>query len=107
MPKKKGKKRKYAMGGKVGDGLDYYPRPRFNEMSNIPLYQQHKHGGKVKGNSHKKGGVPIEVEGGEYIIKKDSVNAETKPVLEAINRTGTVKKGLTFPLAKNKYKEGK
>ena len=43
---------------------------------------------KFKGKSHKEGGIPIEVEGGEYIIKKDSVNAETEPILEKINKTG-------------------
>ena len=36
-------------------------------------------GGKLKGKSHAKGGIPIEVEGGEYIIKKDSVNSKTEP----------------------------
>ena len=44
--------------------------------------------GKKKGPSHKKGGIPIEVEGGEYIIKKSSVNAETEPILEKINKPG-------------------
>ena len=47
-----------------------------------------KKGGKLKGKSHKNGGIPIEVEGGEYIIKKDSVNEDTEPILEKINRTG-------------------
>ena len=28
------------------------------------------------------------VEGGEYVIKKDSVTPETEPILEKINRTG-------------------
>jgi hypothetical protein len=45
-------------------------------------------GGKLKGPSHKEGGIPIEVEGGEYIIKKDSVNAKTLPILQEINNTG-------------------
>ena len=45
-------------------------------------------GGKTNGPSHTEGGIPIEVEGGEYIIKKDSVNAETEPILEKINKTG-------------------
>ena len=47
-----------------------------------------KKGGKLKGKSHKNGGIPIEVEGGEYIIKKGSVNKSTEPILETINRTG-------------------
>ena len=40
------------------------------------------------GPSHNNGGVIIEAEGGEYIIKKDSVNEETEPILEEINKTG-------------------
>ena len=47
-----------------------------------------KKGGKLKGKSHKDGGIPIEVEGGEYIIKKSSVNKQTEPILEEINKTG-------------------
>ena len=34
-------------------------------------------GGKFKGPSHDNGGIDINVEGGEYIIKKDSVNPKT------------------------------
>ena len=45
-------------------------------------------GGKLNGKPHSKGGISIEVEGGEYIIKKDSVNASTEPILEKINKTG-------------------
>ena len=48
-------------------------------------------GGKTNGPSHKKGGIPIEVEGGEYVIKKDSVNKKTEPLLEEINKTGKLK----------------
>ena len=50
--------------------------------------KEYQKGGKAKGPSHKNGGIPIEVEGGEYVIKKDSVNAETEPILEKINKTG-------------------
>jgi hypothetical protein len=46
---------------------------------------------KLKGKSHKKGGIKIEVEGGEYIIKKSSVNKETEPILEEINKTGKLR----------------
>lgn len=45
-------------------------------------------GGVLKGPSHAEGGIPIEVEGGEYIIKKKSVNKKTEPVLEYINENG-------------------
>ena len=44
--------------------------------------------GKKKGPSHKNGGIDINVEGGEYVINKDSVNKETEPILEKINKTG-------------------
>ena len=48
-------------------------------------YQQ---GGMMNGPSHAKGGIPIEVEGGEYVIKKSSVNPETEAYLEYINAHG-------------------
>ena len=51
-------------------------------------WEKYDNGGELKGPSHNNGGIPIEVEGGEYIIKKDSVNAETQPILEKINKTG-------------------
>ena len=52
-------------------------------------------GGKLNGPSHDKGGIPIEVEGGEYIIKKSSVNKDTQAHLEYINyhRALTQEKG--------------
>jgi len=45
-------------------------------------------GGIMNGPSHAKGGIPIEVEGGEYIIKKDSVNPKTEAILKYINKNG-------------------
>tara|TARA_R100000687_G_C6330374_1_gene109354 strand:+ start:45 stop:269 length:225 start_codon:yes stop_codon:yes gene_type:complete len=50
--------------------------------------EKYLRGGSVSGNSHNRGGVPIEAEGGEYIIKKDSVNRSTLDILEYINRHG-------------------
>jgi len=43
---------------------------------------------KLKGKSHSKGGILIEVEGREYIIKKSSVNKDTEPYLNYINTHG-------------------
>ena len=43
---------------------------------------------KIKGKPHSKGGININVEGGEYIIKKSSVNEETEPYLNYINTHG-------------------
>ena len=45
-------------------------------------------GGNINGPSHEQGGVPIEVEGGEYIINKKAVNPKTEAVLEYINTHG-------------------
>jgi hypothetical protein len=50
-------------------------------------------GGKLEGPSHEEGGIPIEVEGGEFIIKKDSVNDDTLPILREINETGKYEGG--------------
>ena len=44
--------------------------------------------GKLKGPSHKKGGVILEAEGGEYIIKKSSVGKIGKKTLDKINKEG-------------------
>ena len=46
----------------------------------------------MNGPSHDKGGIPIEVEGGEYVIKKGSVNASTEAYLEYINQHGKLPK---------------
>tara|TARA_Y100001963_G_scaffold147811_1_gene224647 strand:- start:446 stop:748 length:303 start_codon:yes stop_codon:yes gene_type:complete len=51
-------------------------------------------GGIINGPSHNKGGIPIEVEGGEYVVKKDSVNASTEPFLEYINQHGKLPKSI-------------
>ena len=47
-------------------------------------------GGYLEGNSHEAGGIPIEAEGGEFIIKRDSVNASTLDILEYINQHGDI-----------------
>ena len=39
--------------------------------------EKYKKGGKLNGKPHSKGGIPIKVEGGEYIIKKKSVNTSS------------------------------
>jgi hypothetical protein len=45
-------------------------------------------GGTLNGPSHDNGGIPIEAEGGEFIIKKDSVNSSTLDMLEYVNKHG-------------------
>ena len=71
-----------------------------------------KDGGKLKGKldgpSHKKGGIKFnlggeiqEAEGGEYVIKKDSVeslekNPNTQGVLDYINKNGRLPQGNNY-----------
>lgn len=45
-------------------------------------------GGKLNGPSHSKGGININVEGGEFVVKKGSVNKKTERVLKYINNNG-------------------
>ena len=47
-------------------------------------------GGTLNGPSHDNGGIDIEAEGGEFIIKRDSVNGSTLDMLEYINKHGDV-----------------
>ena len=51
-------------------------------------WEKYVNGGKTNGPSHDKGGIPIEVEGGEFIVKKDSVNPKTEAILKYINKNG-------------------
>ena len=53
-------------------------------------YNQYPEGGTLNGPSHDNGGIPIEAEGGEFIIKRDSVNGSTLDMLEYINQHGDV-----------------
>ena len=45
----------------------------------------YRYGGRLNGAPHSKGGIPIEAEGGEFIVQKDSVNKSTLDILEYIN----------------------
>ena len=54
------------------------------------IYKKYPKGGYLTGNPHKEGGIPIEAEGGEFVIKKDSVNRSTIDILEYINEHGDV-----------------
>ena len=65
-----------------------YGKGTYGSKVGRPKKKNYDKGGKFKGPSHKKGGIDINVEGGEYIIKKSSVNKETEPILEKINKTG-------------------
>ena len=59
----------------------------------------------MKGPSHQKGGIPIEVEGGEYVIKKSSVIGN-EAALDYINEYGklpTNEKEKIMPKGKGTY----
>jgi len=54
------------------------------------MYKKYPTGGMLDGAPHEQGGIPIEAEGGEFIIKRNSVNAGTLDTLEYINRHGNL-----------------
>ena len=53
-------------------------------------FESKKQSGTLNGPSHEGGGIPIEAEGGEFIIKKNSVNNSTLDMLEYINEHGDI-----------------
>ena len=63
------------------------------------MVKKYNQGGMLKGKSHKQGGIaanvgnePIEMEGGEFIIKKDSAKKLGPDVLNYINKNGALPK---------------
>ena len=64
------------------------------------MVKKYNEGGMLKGKSHKQGGIPavvggnqpIEMEGGEYVIKKDAAKKLGPDILNYINKTGSVPK---------------
>ena len=59
-----------------------------NKPEMAKKWEKYPEGGTLNGPSHEVGGIPIEAEGGEYIIKKDSVNRSTIDMLEYVNKHG-------------------
>ena len=53
-------------------------------------YKKYATGGMLNGAPHEDGGIPIEAEGGEFIITRDSVNRSTIDMLEYINEYGNL-----------------
>jgi len=76
--------------GKISGFVDSSTNKGKKEKSRLKgsKRKKYEHGGKMNGKPHSKGGIDINVEGGEYVIKKDSVNASTEPYLEYINQHG-------------------
>ena len=77
----------------------------FAAQNKIKSATQYGEGGRVDGKSHAQGGVPAELEGGEYVIKKSAyakhaglihaINSDTLPTLNqsVLNSTSFEKKG--------------
>ena len=63
-------------------------------------------GGKMNGPSHVKGGIDINVEGGEYIIKKSSVNGKTEAALDYINNNAKLPPSINAKDRRNNAKSG-
>ena len=70
-------------------------------------------GGMLEGPSHAKGGIaakvgkqPIEMEGGEYVIKKSSAKKLGEDVLDYLNETGKVPQFMAGGYAKKMYMDG-
>lgn len=82
--------------GKISGFVDSSTNKGKKEKSRLKdsKRNKYKHGGKMNGKPHSKGGIDINVEGGEYVIKKDSVNASTEPYLEYINQHGKLPRSI-------------
>ena len=85
-----GKDASHGEGGEIAGFVESSTNKGKNEKSRLKgsKRKNYQKGGKMNGKPHSKGGIDINVEGGEYIIKKNSVNASTEPYLEYINRHG-------------------
>ena len=59
-----------------------------NKPEMAERWEKYPYGGLLEGDPHEMGGIPIEAEGGEFIIKRDSVNGSTLDMLEYINKHG-------------------
>tara|TARA_Y100000310_G_scaffold41166_1_gene38579 strand:+ start:115 stop:513 length:399 start_codon:yes stop_codon:yes gene_type:complete len=77
-------------GGEITGFVESSKNKGKKEKSRLEGSQRAQEGGFLNGASHEEGGIPIEAEGGEFIIKRDSVNAATLDTLEYINRHGNL-----------------
>ena len=85
----------------------------YNERMKKKYNLKYQDGGMLKGPSHAKGGIaakvgkqPIEMEGGEYVIKKSSAKKLGEDVLNYLNETGKVPQFMAGGYAKKMYMDG-
>ncbi len=86
-----GKDASHGEGGEIAGFVESSTNKGKNEKSRLKGSERKnyaKNGGLMNGKPHSEGGIDINVEGGEYIINKGSVNASTEPYLEYINQHG-------------------
>lgn len=68
-----------------------------NNVSNNQVRPQFAKGGLITGNSHIEGGVPIEAEGGEFVVNKEAT-AKHYEAIKAINNDNTNSQTAIVPL---------
>ena len=74
--------------GEITGFLDSSNNKGKKEKRRLKGSKRAQDGGFLNGAPHEDGCIPIEAEGGEFIIKKDSVNRSTLDMLEYINEHG-------------------
>jgi hypothetical protein len=85
--------------GAGGGGGDFW-----GTLAQIGMSLFAEEGGLLQGPSHSSGGIPVEAEGGEYIVNKRST-AKWLPILHAINEESTGRTALRIPTVK-RFAEG-
>ena len=94
----------------------YYPKSKTDKTKKKQMGGEVKKlqdGGMLSGPSHKKGGIaanvgnqPIEMEGGEFVIKKESAKKLGEDLLHYMNKTGKVPKFLAGGYTNKLYQDG-
>ena len=94
--------------GKISGFVDSSTNKGKKEKSRVKGSKRKKYqnGGKMNGPSHVKGGIDINVEGGEYIIKKSSVNGKTEAALDYINNNAKLPPSINAKDRRNNAKSG-
>lgn len=64
-----------------------------DKYGNVTVKQKMEDGGYIQGRSHKGGGVDINAEGGEYVIRKAAVSKIGRANLDQLNATGGINGG--------------
>jgi hypothetical protein len=87
-----GRDASHGKGGKIKGFVESSKNKGKKEKSRLKGSKRKKYnkGGKMNGPSHSKGGININVEGGEYVIKKESAKKIGYDKLDKINEYGRI-----------------